>query len=77
LERAFKEARRRTNVVGHFPTETAALVVVFGILEEGRLKRRAVKMRAEDIAWIDEAVKSLASPPLITESVQAAVVQGD
>jgi len=32
LERAFKEVRRRTNVVGRFPTEMAALAVAFGIL---------------------------------------------
>ena len=38
LERAFKEVRRRTNVIGRFPAETAALAVVFGILEEEHLK---------------------------------------
>jgi len=47
LERAFKEVRRRANVIGRFSTETAALAIVFGILEEERLKWRQVKMRAE------------------------------
>ena len=63
--------RRRTNVIGRFPTETAALAVVFGILEEERLKWRQVKMRAEDIAWITEAVKSLDLEPIMAESLQA------
>lgn len=70
LERAFKEVRRRTNVIGRFPTETAALAVVFGILDEERLKWRAVKMRVEDMAWIDEAVKSLDLEPIMTESLE-------
>jgi putative transposase len=74
LERAFKEVRRRTNVIGRFPTETAALAVVFGILEEEHLKWRQVKMRAEDIAWITEAVKSLDLEPIMTESLQAVAV---
>ena len=62
--------RRRTNVIGRFPTETAALAVVFGILDEERLKWRAVKMRVEDMAWIDEAVKSLDLEPIMTESLE-------
>jgi transposase-like protein len=38
LERSFKEVRRRTNVVGRFPNETSALVMVFDTLEEERLR---------------------------------------
>jgi len=64
LERAFKEVKRRTNVVGRFPTETSALIVVFGILEEKRLSWQKVRMRAEDIAWIEEATKSLVEEPI-------------
>lgn len=64
LERAFKEVRRRTNVVGRFPSETSALVMVFGVLEEKRLKWQKVRMRAEDIAWIEEATKSLEEEPI-------------
>lgn len=59
LERAFKEVRRRTNVIGRFPGEKAALAVVFGVLEEERLKWQGVRMKAEDIAWIEEATKAL------------------
>lgn len=71
LERAFKEVKRRTNVIGRFPTEMAALAVVFGILEEERLKWRGIKMKAEDIAWIDEAAKSVDLEPIMAEPLQA------
>lgn len=74
LERAFKEVRRRTNVIGRFPTEAAALAVIFGILEEERLKWQGIKMRAEDVAWIEEAVKSLNSEPIELEFLQAVAV---
>lgn len=74
LERAFREVRRRTNVIGRFPTEIAALAVVFGILEEERLKWRGIKMKAEDVAWIEEAVKSLDAEPLALDTLQAVVV---
>jgi len=74
LERAFKEVRRRTNVIGRFPTETATLAVIFGILEGERLKWRGVKMRAEDIAWIAETVRSLDLKPIMAESLQTVAV---
>lgn len=57
IERAFKEVKRRTKVLGRFPNETSALVMVFSILDEERLKWQRVRMRATDIAWIEEAAK--------------------
>lgn len=48
LERAFKEVRRRTDVVGRFPDEMSALAMVFSVLEENRLKWRGLRMD-EDI----------------------------
>jgi len=38
IERAFKEAKRRTKVIGRFSNATSALVMVFSILDEERLK---------------------------------------
>ena len=64
LERAFKEVKRRTKVVGRFPTETSALMMVFGVLEEQKLKWQKVRMRAEDIAWIEETTKLLEEEPI-------------
>lgn len=50
IERSFKEVKRRTRVVGRFPNETSALVMVFSLLEEERMKWQKVRMRVEDIA---------------------------
>ncbi len=75
LERSFREVKRRTNVIGRFPTETAALSVVFGMLEEERLKWKGVRMKAEDIAWIDEAVRSLDSKPISVQAFQAVAAE--
>ena len=44
IERAFREVRRRTNVVGRFPGETAALTLIWASLEQDRLKWRGVQM---------------------------------
>ena len=73
-ERAFKEVRRRTNVVGRFSGETSALMMVFGVLQEERLKWQRVTMRAQDIAWIEEAAKSLDSEPIRIEPFQGVLV---
>jgi len=51
-------------VVGRFPNETSALVMVFSLLEEERVKWQKVGMRAEDIAWIEEASKALGQEPI-------------
>lgn len=48
IERAFREVRRRTNVVGRFPGETAALTLIWATLEQDRLKWRGVQID-EDI----------------------------
>jgi len=64
IERSFKEVKRRTRVVGRFPNETSALVMVFSILNEERLKWQKVRMKADDIAWIEEASKALELEPI-------------
>ena len=48
IERAFREVRRRTNVVGRSPGEMAALTLIWATLEQDRLKWRGVQMD-EDI----------------------------
>jgi transposase-like protein len=74
LERAFKEVKRRTNVVGRFPTETSALMMVFGILEKESLGWQKVRMRAEDITWIEEATRALEQEPIRLEFLEEALV---
>jgi transposase-like protein len=74
IERAFKEVKRRTRVVGRFPNETSALVMVFSLLEEERLKWQKVRMKAEDIAWIEEVSKALEQEPIKLEFLAEALV---
>jgi len=61
-------------VVGRFPNETSALVMVFSILNEERLKWQKVGIRAEDIAWIEEASKALGQEPIKLEFLEEALV---
>jgi transposase-like protein len=74
IERSFKEVKRRTRVIGRFPNETSALVMVFSLLEEERMKWQKVGMRAEDIAWIEEASKALEQEPIRLEFLEEALV---
>jgi transposase-like protein len=73
IERAFREVKRRTKVIGRFPNETSALVMVFSILEEERAKWQKVMMRAENIAWIEEASKALEQEPIRLEFLEEAL----
>jgi len=61
-------------VIGRFPNETSALVMVFSILEEERLKWQKVRMRAEDIVWIEEIAKALEKEPIKLEFLEEALV---
>ena len=61
-------------MVGRFPNETSALVMVFSLLEEERVKWQNVRMRAEDIAWIEEASRALEQEPIKLEFVEEALV---
>jgi putative transposase len=74
IKRSFREVKRRTRVVGRFPNETSALVMVFSLLEEERMKWQKVRMRAEDIAWIEEASKALEQEPIKLEFLEEALV---
>jgi transposase-like protein len=47
IERAFREVRRRTDVVGRFPGEMAALTLIWATLEQDRMKWRGVEMDDE------------------------------
>jgi transposase-like protein len=70
LERALREVRRRTDVIGRFPTETSALMVVFGVLESGRLKWRGLRMGPDNLTAIQEAVKSLDQEPIAVTALE-------
>jgi transposase-like protein len=44
IERAFREVRRRTDVVGRFPNEMSALTLIWAAMEQDRLVWRGVQM---------------------------------
>ena len=52
----------------------SALVMVFSILNEERLKWQKVRMKAEDIAWIEEASKALEQEPIKLEFLEEVLV---
>jgi len=56
-----REVRRRTDVVGRFPGEVAALTLICATLEQDRVKWRGVLMDAELLAAVAEAGKEALS----------------
>ena len=61
-------------MIGRFSNEASALVMVFSILKEESLKWQKVRMRADDIAWIEEASKTLEQEPIRLEFLEEALV---
>ena len=61
IERAFREVRRRTDVVGRFPGEMAALTLIWATLEQDRMKWRGVQMDDELRGRIVQAAKEVIS----------------
>ena len=70
----FKEVKRRARVISRFPNETSVLVIVFSILDEEHLKWQKVRMKAEDITWIEETSKALEQEPIRLEFLEEALV---
>src|SRR5215813_5195489 len=67
LERAFLEVRRRTDVIKRMPDEMSALALVFGVLEEDRMKWRGLKMGPEIHNAIVLAFKRAQEEPIRVE----------
>lgn len=63
-------------MVGRFPNETSALVMVFSILDEDERGSSGRKsgLRAEDIAWIEEASKALEQEPIKPDFLEEALL---
>lgn len=70
IERAFKEVKRRTRVVGRFPNERSALVVIWASIEHNRLRWRGVRMTPELLAKAQCAMKELAKTPIRVDSAR-------
>ena len=61
-------------MIGRFLNETSALVMVFSILEGERLKWQRVRMKADDIAWIEKVSKAFEQEPIMLEFLEEALV---
>ena len=64
LERTFREVRRRTKVIGRFPTEKSALAVIFGVLTIDSPKWRGLTIEPGEIEEIECASKNLRENPI-------------
>jgi transposase-like protein len=64
LERTFREVRRRTKVVGRFPTESSALVMIYGVLTIDSPKWRGLNLGEEAIKEIEIASKNVRENPI-------------
>jgi len=70
LERTFREVRRRTRVVGRFPTERSALSVVWAVLDVDSAKWRGVCMRPQWVDLIREAHRQCTAEPVLLEPLE-------
>lgn len=64
IERAFREVRRRTRVVGRFPNERSALVLIWASVEHDRLSWRGVRMTPKHLEGVREALEALRKEPI-------------
>jgi len=72
LERTFKEVRRRTKVVGRFPTESSALAVIYGILSIEAVKWRGLTFGPATIVEIHQVSEKLKTEPIVLDLEQEA-----
>ncbi|GEM_PF-3145537 len=71
IERAFKEVRRRTRVVGRFPNERAALTLIWASIEHDRLKWRGVRIDETLLEAAVQASEDLAQKPISVPAAKA------
>ncbi len=64
LERTFVEVRRRTRVVGRFPTELSALSLVWSVLDQNSARWRGILVKPEWLLGVAKAEESLRSDPI-------------
>ena len=70
LERAFKEVRRRTRVVEHFPNERSAMTLIWACLEQERMSWRGVKVTPKLVEEAETAQQDLSKQPLRIKSAR-------
>jgi len=70
LERQFREVRRRTRVIGRFPTEMSALSLIWSVLDQNAPKWRGMLMDQEHLVLLEAAVQSLSREPIIVKGFE-------
>jgi len=70
LERTFREVRRRTKVVGRFPTERSALAVIYGVLTIDSPKWRGLQICPGDVEEVENVVIALKDNPIDLDSIR-------
>jgi len=70
LEGSFKEVKRRTRVVGRFPTEMSALSLIWSVMEKDAAKWRGALMDGPHWELIHLAVASLSQEPIVVRGFE-------
>ena len=63
IERTFGETRRRTKVIGRFPSETSCLTLVWAVLDRASRGWRGLTMTADGLRLLQDLRRSLLEPP--------------
>ena len=74
LERCFKEVKRRTRVVGRFPTEMSALSLIWSVMDHEAKRWRGIVMDAPHWQLVQGAVASLSQEPIVVRGFEELLV---
>ena len=70
LERTFREVRRRTRVIGRFPTEMSALSLIWAVMEQNSRQWRGFVINDGHLSMIETAIESLAEDPIAIQGFE-------
>lgn len=70
LERTFKEVRRRTRVIGRFPTEMSALSLIWAVMDQNARRWRGFVINDGHLSMIEAAIESLAEDPIAIQGFE-------
>jgi putative transposase len=70
LERTFREVRRRTRVIGRFPTEMSALSLIWAVMDQNARQWRGFVINDGHLSMIETAIESLAEDPIAIQGFE-------
>ena len=70
LERVFKEVRRRTRVIGRFPTEIAAMSLIWSVMDQDSKKWRGIVMDDYHREQLLLGIVSLKEDPILIQGFE-------